>query len=121
MRSYPEYPLNENYVLTVFWNRPDGCLARVYHVVRAEDDPEGVHNEIGMVITWFEKADLEQAEHWRAECYLREAHFSSELITSISTKLLSETKCRMPLSLMVNRFERIQGCRYEFVNDDASA
>ena len=121
MRSHPEYPLNENYVLTVFGNRPDGCLARIYYVIRVDDDLEGVHNEIGMVITWFEKADLEQAEHWRAECYLREAHFSNELITSISTKLLSETKCRMPLSLMVNRFERIQGCRYEFVNDDASA
>lgn len=78
MRSYPEYPLQKDCILTVFWNRPDGALARIYHVVRDEDDPEGVHLEIGIVITWLEKADSEQAEHWRAECYLSEVHFSNE-------------------------------------------
>lgn len=120
MRSYPEYPLKKDYVLTVFWNRPDGALARIYHVIRDEDDAEGVHNEIGIVITWFEKADSEQAEHWRAECYLSEAHFSNELVTAINEKLLSKTQCRLPFSLTLNRYGRIQSCGYRCVNDDAS-
>ncbi len=104
MESYREYQVANEFVLELRLSTPDAVFGVIY-LVR-----NNVYHEKGVVMAYRELADAEMHnDHWRAECYVSQRCYSSELHDGIGRRLLSSTACKEPMLVNLCFGERTDG------------
>lgn len=97
MNRFPEFEIDNEYVLEVRTNNYEAVFGVIWHKIGNN------YRERGTVAAYKHPPDAEiWCAHWRAECYIDETSYAYEQLKGIGTQLLAHTSCTEPLYVQMH-------------------